>query len=715
MTFASRRPRRQGHVTPHRGVGRAAVVGAGTPGAGAVAGADAGAGATPAAALRAGRPATVPWRRVVAVGTAGVLAAAGLGACSSKPPGPQEAAKTLAAALASGSFAAVEFTDGSGDAAAAAEARTAAFEGLDPLEPKVAMKATESPKDDPDTATATLAFTWDVDDTDDDWTYTTTAHLSRDADDESVWRVAWTPALLAPDLMPGEKLTSTRVRADRANVLGAGGAVIVEPRSVLHLGVDKTRTDATGQDTAARWLAAGLGLDADEYAAKVAAAGPKAFVEAITVREGDPAYDITRLTEAPGATAVADMLPLAPTRQFARPILGSVGPATAEIVEKSKGAVAAGDLAGLSGLQRQFDAQLRGVPGITIDAVPADGVARRQLFTKEPVAGTPLATTIDPTLQQAAEGILAGVGPASAIVALRPSTGDVLAAASGPGGEGQSTATLGQFAPGSTFKVATTLALLRGGLTPDSTVSCPATTTVDGRAFQNFPGYPTDKLGDVPLRTAFANSCNTAFIGARDQADQNALIDAAGSLGLVPDADLGFAAFLGAVPADSDGTDHAASMIGQGRILASPLGMASVAASVAAGHTVTPHLVTPAEDSSGSDAPSPSATGDGDPSPSPTATRRPAVPLTSSEAQTLHGLMRAVVTEGGATFLQDVPAPEVAAKTGTAQFGEDGNLQNHVWMIAVHGDLAVAVFVDVGDYGSTTAGPLLEQFLRAAG
>jgi cell division protein FtsI/penicillin-binding protein 2 len=575
------------------------------------------------------------------------------------------------------------------------------------------MTAAESPEDDPDTAKATLAFTWDVDGTDDDWTYTTTAHLTRDPDDEAVWRVAWSPALLAPDLVAGEKLVTARVRAERANVLGAGGAVLVEPRPVWRVGVDKTLVDAAGQDAAARALAAATGIDPEAYAAKVAAAGPKAFVEAITVRQADLAYDVTAMTAITGVRAVQDTLPLAPTRAFARPILGTVGAATAEIVEKSNGAVAAGDTAGLSGLQRQFDAQLRGTPGITITAVSADGAAKRDLFSKEAVPGTPLATTLDPTLQQAAEDILTGVAPASAIVALRPSTGDVLAAASGPGGEGMSTATLGQFAPGSTFKVASALALLRGGMTPDSTLTCPPTTTVDGREFSNFPGYPAAALGDVPLRTAFANSCNTAFIGARDAAGQDALIDAAGSLGLVPDAKLGFPAFLGAVPADSDGTDHAASMIGQGRILTSPLGMATVAASVAAGKTVTPHLVTPAEGGSTPTA-TPSATEDAG-SPSPGVTPRPAVPLTAAEAQTLQSLMRSVVTDGGASFLQDVPAPEVAAKTGTAQFGDAGNLQNHVWMIAIHGDLAVAVFVDVGDYGSTTAGPLLEQFLRAAG
>jgi cell division protein FtsI/penicillin-binding protein 2 len=272
-----------------------------------------------------------------------------------------------------------------------------------------------------------------------------------------------------------------------------------------------------------------------------------------------------------------------------------------------------------------------------------------------------------------------------------------------------STATLGQFAPGSTFKVASALALLRSGLSPDSPVTCPPTVTVDGREFQNFPGYPSDKMGDVSLGTAFANSCNTAFISARDSASQDELIDAAGSLGLVPDASLGFPAFLGAVPSDSDGTDHAASMIGQGRVLASPLGMATVAASVGRGSTVVPRLVVLPE---GTPAPEPSDTEQPEPDSSEAA--RPQVPLTADEAATLKSLMRSVVTEGGATFLQDVPGEEVAAKTGTAQFGEADNLQNHVWMIAVQGDLAVAVFVDIGDYGSTTAGPLMKAFLEAA-
>ena len=426
----------------------------------------------------------------------------------------------------------------------------------------------------------------------------------------------------------------------------------------------------------------------------MAAAGPKAFVEAITVRQNDAAYDVGALLTIPGVNAVKDQIPLAPTRTFARPILGQVGQATKEIVDGSHGAIVAGDLTGTSGLERQYDAQLRGTPGLSV--VATNGPVSRQLFHVDPVAGTPLQTTLDVTLQELAESVLAP-GPANAArVAVRPSTGEVLAAASGPNGDGLSTATVGQYAPGSTFKIASALALLRAGLAPDSKLSCPTSVTVDGYQFDNVPGYPSTELGSIPLTTAFAHSCNTAFVGQATTVSQDALIAAARSLGLDPAPSLGFPAFLATLPADSTGTDHAASMIGQGRVIASPLGMATVAASVAAGHTVTPVLVKPAAASS-------------------TPATTPAVPLTQAEADTLRQLMRGVVTNGTATLLQGVPAPDVEAKTGTAQYQAANGLANHAWLVAIHGDLAVCAFVETGDFGATTAGPLVVQFLKAAG
>ena len=635
-------------------------------------------------------------RRWAAVGALVALTATTTAACSEGTPDAGPAAEALAAALASGEFTDVPFTADAPPAAEVAAVRTAVVEGLGGSTATVEVGDVTLAEDEK-TATAGLDVTWDLPGTDADWAYTATAKLVRDdEDDEQPWRARWEVRLLAPDLVAGERLTLTRTVAERGNVLGQGDAVLVEKRPVSRVGIDKTRVAEAELDNAARVLAAELGMDGDAYATRVLGAGPRAFVEAIVVRDGDAAYDVAALGALPGVAVVPDEVPLAPTRAFARPILGGVGAATAEIIEASEGAVAAGDQVGLSGLQRQYDAQLRGTPGTGVKAVAESG-SERVLHTSEPVAGEPLRTTLDPTLQQRAEDVVGAVVPAAAVVALRPSTGEVLAAASGPGGEGLSTATVGQYAPGSTFKVVSALAYLRGGLTPDSTVTCPPTVDVDGRTFRNFPGYPSSAQGDVPLRTAFAHSCNTAFIGARDLADQGDLLAAARSLGLEPEAALGFPAFLGTVPDEASATAHAASVIGQGQVLASPLGMATVAASVAAGRTVVPRLVAAAaddvsEDSEATDLPD-------------------ASPLTAEEAAALQGMMRAVVTEGGAKVLADVPGEPVLAKTGTAQFGGDDDLRNHAWMIAVQGDLAVAVFVGEGDYGSTTAGPLMRAFL----
>jgi cell division protein FtsI/penicillin-binding protein 2 len=144
------------------------------------------------------------------------------------------------------------------------------------------------------------------------------------------------------------------------------------------------------------------------------------------------------------------------------------------------------------------------------------------------------------------------------------------------------------------------------------------------------------------------------------------------------------------VPPES-ATEKAADMIGQGTILASPMVMATVAASVQSGTTVLPRLVKSWE------------------------VEQEDVPkLTRGEADALRGMLRAVVTSGSGSLLADVSGPEVIAKTGTAEFEKNGKVLLHAWMIAAQGDLAVAVFVDEGDSGSGTAGPILESFLRAA-
>ncbi len=610
-----------------------------------------------------------------------------LAACGSSTPSPEVAAKALAAALTARDLGTVALS-GASDAEATAQL-LAATAGLGAARPTVAVAEVSDPVKGEDgtlSATADLGFSWDLGAAE-PWTYSTSAALDLV---DGVWVTQWTTFLLAPDLRATESLSTERVSAERADVLGEQGAVtLVEARPVERLGLDKTRVDAGDVDAAARQIASFLGLDPQAFADSAAAAGAKAFVQALVVRSESPDVDLAVFGALPGALAVSDTLPLAPTREFARALLGTAGPATAEIIEKSGGAVVAGEVTGLSGLQRQYDSQLRGNPGITVVATASDNGQTRSLFTVEPVAGAPLVTTLVPELQDAAESVLADVGPASALVALRPSSGEVLAAASGPGSAGLSTATVGTFPPGSTFKVVSTLALLRAGLTPDSSVECPTSLTVEGREFSNFPGYPERDNGTITLRTAVAQSCNTAFLSSAGTVDAAALVDAAASLGLGLPTDLGFPASLGSVPADSTGTDHAASMIGQGRVLASPLAMATVAASVARGAAVTPWLVGTTPPAAGAE-------------------------LSASEAAALREVMRAVVTEGGGSILADLPGEPALAKTGTAQYEKDGQTRQHTWMIAIHGDLAVAVLVADGETGATTAGPIMRAFLTVA-
>ena len=78
-----------------------------------------------------------------------------------------------------------------------------------------------------------------------------------------------------------------------------------------------------------------------------------------------------RFQAIPGGRAIPDTLPLAPTRTFARALLGTAAEASAEQIEKSGGALKAGDTTGTGGLQQQYDAQLRGTDGIVVRAQKA--------------------------------------------------------------------------------------------------------------------------------------------------------------------------------------------------------------------------------------------------------------------------------------------------------------------------------------------------------
>jgi len=343
---------------------------------------------------------------------------------------------------------------------------------------------------------------------------------------------------------------------------------------------------------------------------------------------------------------------------------------------------------GQTGLEQAAERQLAGTPGATVSVVSASGAHVATLATLPPRPGQPVTTTIEPSVQRAAEAALAGEKKSAALVAVSASTGAVLAAVSVNSG-GFDQAIDGGFPPGSTFKVITSTALIGHGLTPRSSASCPGTATVDGEVFHN----AESEAPVSNLLQAFTESCNTAFIRlATGHLSPSDFPSTAAMFGLGDRLHIGLVAFGGSVPKPKDEADLAATSIGQGRVLMSPLAMAMIAAAADTGTVRAPQLVTSSPGGS-------SAGG------------AVAGQLPASVVSDLHEMMASVVARGTAAG-QGLPAGTYA-KTGTAQYGTTKPLKTDAWLMGFKGDIAfAALVVDSAGNGGPTCGPIVAKFLK---
>ncbi|GGT64118.1 penicillin-binding transpeptidase domain-containing protein [Streptomyces coeruleorubidus] len=297
----------------------------------------------------------------------------------------------------------------------------------------------------------------------------------------------------------------------------------------------------------------------------------------------------------------------------------------------------------------------------------------------------PVRTTLDADWQAAAEKALAAHADRknAALVALRIDDGEILAVANSPS-SGFNRALSGTYAPGSTWKVVTSSALLlKDAVAPDDVVDCPKYLTV-GKRFQNV------ELSEHPGATFhkdFTESCNTAFISLRDRLDDGELGDVARKyFGVGQEWHVGAPSYDGSVPVPKDETEKAASMIGQGRVQANPLIMASVTATAVSGTFHQPSLTEGNEDTTST------------------------TPLPEGVVAQLRQMLRATVTDGTARVLSDLPG-EIGAKTGTAEVSDDQD--NNGWLVAHRGNVAVACVVEEGVTGGGSAGPVVRGLLAA--
>ncbi len=328
----------------------------------------------------------------------------------------------------------------------------------------------------------------------------------------------------------------------------------------------------------------------------------------------------------------------------------------------------------------------RGAPGLFVEIQTAKGqaVPNSQAVVIPPQNVPSLTTTITPAAEDAARAAVA-MHAGSSMVAIQPSTGDILAIANNAGFNDY--ALTAQVAPGSTMKVITSAALINMGVvTADSGVACPPAYTVQGITYHNDAGE--SEPASTPWYTDFAVSCNNAFdqwwphlTGGRLAATAKRYfgLDQPWDIGIT-----GLSASYFNAPSGASGAELAQEAFGQGQLTASPIAMASVAATVDTGTFRQPILL-------------------------PGTKQVTATPLPASTDAQLKQMMRAVVTSGTAAGIG--LGPDVYAKTGTADI--HGQEQPNSWFIAFDPsrDVAVACLVVNAGYGAQVAGPEVAAFL----
>ncbi len=501
-------------------------------------------------------------------------------------------------------------------------------------------------------ATFNLNTTWKFgQDGRNQWTYTTSGNAIADGDN---WKISWNPATVAPGLDAGPLSYSTLTPDPAARVLDRTGADLLTQHVATLVNV------SPGADLnvfAALLNPLSPGITSESLQADLAAANGQP-VTVITLRPDDLAPVEAQLSAMPNVTLAPQLRLLATDKALTSPTLS-----------------------GLSDLwQRRTD----DAAGWAVNAQTAAGLQRVGGQDPKPVAD--ISSTLDIGMLRAAKNALAALTTPAAIVAIQPSTGDLLAIGQNVAADAKGPIALtGLYPPGSTLKTVTVSAALQAGqVTPDSVLPCPGTENIEGRQIPNDDNFD---LGQVPLHTAFARSCNTTMGRLAVNLPPDGLTKAAAALGLGIDYTApGMTTVTGSVPVADTAALRVEEGIGQGKVTASPFGMALVAAALARGSAPAPAIVT------------------GQPG---TPDRTPD-PLPLPIADQVKSMMRETVTSGTATQLQDIP--DMLGKTGTAEYIDDQHA--HGWFVGIDGDLALAVFVS--DAGSS--GPAVDaagRFLRA--
>lgn len=594
-------------------------------------------------------------KKAPALLTAVVMLGGGLAACTPKPEAAEPIAAEFLTALESRDLdTALSHVD---DQAAAREIFDATYSGLQAESLDVELNTVNVQEN---LATASYTMSWDLP-RDRALEYETEMTLTRS---EGEWTVRWRPTVVHPQLGANQHLELRSVAAERASVITSDGAAVLSPGQVHRILVDTTKM-----------------TDPGHTAGRIARAVNAAHERDETISELNAADLAEQLASAGGMYSVATV------NDVQGPFIGEELARSPEVHLNEEAAMVPTDpgfapdiMARVSQIVAE---DLDGSDGWRVSTVTREGAAYEDITYHAAEPAPAVRIGLDHDIQRAAEEAVNLRSDMKAmLVALRPSTGQVLAVAQTEAADADGNmALMGQYPPGSVFKVVTAAAGIdKQGLDPGSIVPCPGSMNLFGRTVINYNMF---SLGDVPFGRAFASSCNTTFADISTNLAPGELQEVGKQYGLGVDYQIpGLDTVTGSIPVGEAPLDRTEAGYGQGLTLASPFGMALMSATVAAGETPIPTLI------------------DGHH----TEVSEQAAAPDSGTIDDLRQVMRSVVTTGTARGMQ--AGGEIYGKTGEAEINEG----SHAWFSGFRDDdIAFATLVVLGG-GSETAVSITDQF-----
>lgn len=579
-------------------------------------------------------------------------------ACTPKPESPDPTVQDFLQAISNNDMAkAASYTDATSTAQGALQD---SYSGLQAESVSVNLDSVEM--SDTNNATASYTYTWNLP-KDRQLNYSATVQLTKN---NGRWLIRWQPSAIHPSLGTNQHLELRALQADRAGVVSADGQEVLSPGSQYRVVINPQQVDnITGATTRiGQALRAANGRDSS--------------------------------------------VPTIDSNDLARTLIDFTGNYSVAVVNSIQGPIIAQDLADLKGVYVSqentlinvdpdfapdimarvaniVEDELDGNNGWAVVIANANGAQIETLESQAPQPSPAVRVSLDHNVQRAAqEAVNLRAASKAMMVVMRPSTGEILAIAQTKAADNDGDIALnGLYPPGSTFKIITSTAgMIHENLTPASTVPCPGSMVIGPRIINNYNQF---SLGNVPLLRAFASSCNTSFADISAKLQPGELAQVAKQFGLGVDYDIpGLNTITGSVPAGDDITERAESGFGQGSDLASPFGMALVAATAANGFTPVPTLISGHETTVSEQIQAP------DP----------------QMIESLRQMMRAVVTQGTARGMQ--AGGTIYGKTGEAEITGG----SHSWFAGFRDDdIAFATLVVLGG-GSETSVAITDSFFQ---